>query len=154
MQVSVNGEPVTLRYELVGVAWRPTEGDAGNTEKNWPRTAFRCGKCPARWKRQQGRAGVRAILAPAPRRGALFAAESVDNAPMLEPEVFGKTPVPDHQWQRLLRCERMHKKSRAQGCAGATQLKMLYRDGTTHVIFEPQDFIARGQPWSQIPRST
>jgi hypothetical protein len=33
--------------------------------------------------------------------------------------------------------------SRAQGCAGATQLKTPYRDGTTHVIFEPLDFIAR-----------
>ncbi len=33
--------------------------------------------------------------------------------------------------------------SRAQGCAGATQLKTPYRDGTTHVIFEPHDFIAR-----------
>ena len=33
--------------------------------------------------------------------------------------------------------------SRAQGCAGATRLKTPYRDGTTHVIFEPLDFIAR-----------
>ncbi len=33
--------------------------------------------------------------------------------------------------------------SRAQGCARATQLKTPYRDGTTHVIFEPLDFIAR-----------
>jgi hypothetical protein len=33
--------------------------------------------------------------------------------------------------------------SRAQGCAGAIQLKTPYRDGTTHVIFEPLDFIAR-----------
>jgi hypothetical protein len=33
--------------------------------------------------------------------------------------------------------------SRAQGCAGAIQLKRPYRDGTTHVIFEPLDFIAR-----------
>jgi len=33
--------------------------------------------------------------------------------------------------------------SRAHGCAGATQLKTPYRDGTTHVIFEPLDFIAR-----------
>ena len=33
--------------------------------------------------------------------------------------------------------------SRAQGCAGATELKTPYRDGTTHVIFEPMDFIAR-----------
>jgi hypothetical protein len=45
--------------------------------------------------------------------------------------------------------------SRAQGCAGATQLKTPYRErlprersecfghGTTHVIFEPLDFIAR-----------
>src|SRR3989304_1499652 len=33
--------------------------------------------------------------------------------------------------------------SRAQGCAGATQLKTPYRDGTTHVLFEPLDFIAR-----------
>ncbi len=33
--------------------------------------------------------------------------------------------------------------SRVQGCAGATQLKTPYRDGTTHVIFEPLDFIAR-----------
>ena len=44
--------------------------------------------------------------------------------------------------------------SRAQGCAGATQLKTPYREslphersecfgyGTTHVIFEPLDFIA------------
>lgn len=31
----------------------------------------------------------------------------------------------------------------AQGCAGATQLKTPYRDGTSHVIFEPLDFIAR-----------
>jgi len=33
--------------------------------------------------------------------------------------------------------------SRAQGCAGATQLKTPCRDGTTHVIFEPLDFIVR-----------
>ena len=33
--------------------------------------------------------------------------------------------------------------SRAQGCAGATELKTPYRDDTTHVIFEPMDFIAR-----------
>ena len=33
--------------------------------------------------------------------------------------------------------------SRAQGCAGTTQLKTPYRDGTTHVIFQPLDFIAR-----------
>jgi hypothetical protein len=33
--------------------------------------------------------------------------------------------------------------SRAQGRAGATQLKTPYRDGTTHVIFEPLDFIAQ-----------
>lgn len=33
--------------------------------------------------------------------------------------------------------------SRAQGCAGATQLKTPYRDGTTHVIFELLDSIAR-----------
>lgn len=32
--VLVNGEPVTLRYELVGAAWRTAEGDAGYTEKN------------------------------------------------------------------------------------------------------------------------
>ena len=32
--------------------------------------------------------------------------------------------------------------SRAQGCAGATQLKTPYRDGTTHVIFEPLEFMA------------
>ena len=32
---------------------------------------------------------------------------------------------------------------RAQGCAGEAQLKTPYRDGTTHVIFEPLDFIAR-----------
>jgi hypothetical protein len=32
--------------------------------------------------------------------------------------------------------------SRAQGCAGAIQLQTPYRDGTTHVIFEPLDFIA------------
>jgi hypothetical protein len=31
---------------------------------------------------------------------------------------------------------------RAHGCAGAAQLKTPYRDGTTHVIFEPLDFIA------------
>ena len=31
--------------------------------------------------------------------------------------------------------------SRAHGCAGATQLKTPYGDGTTHVIFEPLDFI-------------
>jgi hypothetical protein len=31
----------------------------------------------------------------------------------------------------------------AQGCAGATQLKTPYNDGTTHVIFEPLDFIAK-----------
>ncbi len=33
--------------------------------------------------------------------------------------------------------------SRAQGCAGATELKTPYRDGTTHVIFEPLDFITK-----------
>jgi hypothetical protein len=33
--------------------------------------------------------------------------------------------------------------SRAHGCAGATQLKTPYSDGTTHVIFEPLDFIAK-----------
>ena len=33
--------------------------------------------------------------------------------------------------------------SRAQGCAGATTLKTPYRDGTTHIILEPLDFIAR-----------
>lgn len=33
--------------------------------------------------------------------------------------------------------------SRAQGCARATELKTPYRDGTTHVIFEPLDFIAK-----------
>jgi hypothetical protein len=33
--------------------------------------------------------------------------------------------------------------SRARGRAGATRLKTPYRDGTTHVIFEPLDFIAR-----------
>ena len=33
--------------------------------------------------------------------------------------------------------------SRAQGCAGATQLKTPYRDGATHVVFDPLDFIAR-----------
>jgi len=33
--------------------------------------------------------------------------------------------------------------SRAQGCARATQLKTPYSDGTTHVIFEPLDFIAK-----------
>jgi hypothetical protein len=33
--------------------------------------------------------------------------------------------------------------SRAQGCAGAIQLKTPFRDGTTHVIFKPLDFIAR-----------
>jgi hypothetical protein len=33
--------------------------------------------------------------------------------------------------------------SRAQGCAGATQLKKPYRAGTTYVIFESLDFIAR-----------
>ena len=33
--------------------------------------------------------------------------------------------------------------SRAHECAGATQLKTPYRDGTTHVIFETLDFIAR-----------
>jgi hypothetical protein len=32
--------------------------------------------------------------------------------------------------------------SRAQGCAGATQLKTPYSDGTTHVIFEPLDFMS------------
>lgn len=32
---------------------------------------------------------------------------------------------------------------RPHGCAGAAQLKTPYRDGTTHVIFEPSDFIAR-----------
>ena len=31
----------------------------------------------------------------------------------------------------------------AHGCAGAAQLKTPYHDGTTHVIFEPLDFIAR-----------
>lgn len=30
VQASVNGEPVTLRYELVGFAWGPTEGGPGN----------------------------------------------------------------------------------------------------------------------------
>jgi hypothetical protein len=29
----------------------------------------------------------------------------------------------------------------AQGCAGANQFKTPYNDGTTHVIFEPLDFI-------------
>jgi hypothetical protein len=33
--------------------------------------------------------------------------------------------------------------SRAQGCTGATQLKTPYNDGTTHVIFEPLDFLAK-----------
>jgi hypothetical protein len=33
--------------------------------------------------------------------------------------------------------------SRAHGCAGATQFKTPYSDGTTHVIFEPLDFIAK-----------
>jgi hypothetical protein len=33
--------------------------------------------------------------------------------------------------------------SRAHGCAAATQLKTLYRDGTIHVIFEPLDFNSR-----------
>ena len=33
--------------------------------------------------------------------------------------------------------------SRAHGCAGATRLKTPYRDGTTHVIFQPLDFLAR-----------
>ncbi len=33
--------------------------------------------------------------------------------------------------------------SRAHGCTGATQLKTPYSDGTTHVIFEPLDFIAK-----------
>jgi hypothetical protein len=33
--------------------------------------------------------------------------------------------------------------SRAHGCARATQLKTPYSDGTTHVIFEPLDFIAK-----------
>jgi hypothetical protein len=33
--------------------------------------------------------------------------------------------------------------SRAHGCAGATQLKTPYSDGTTQVIFEPLDFIAK-----------
>ncbi len=32
--------------------------------------------------------------------------------------------------------------SRAHGCAGATQLKTPYNDGTTHVIFEPLDFMS------------
>jgi hypothetical protein len=32
--------------------------------------------------------------------------------------------------------------SRAPGCAGATQLKTPYSDGTTHVIFEPLDFMS------------
>ncbi len=32
---------------------------------------------------------------------------------------------------------------RVHGCAGAAQLKTPYRDGTTHVIFQPLDFIAR-----------
>lgn len=31
---------------------------------------------------------------------------------------------------------------RAQGCAGAAQLKTPYRDGTTHVVFEPLDLMA------------
>jgi len=33
--------------------------------------------------------------------------------------------------------------SRAQGCAGATTLKTPYRNGTTHIILEPLDFVAR-----------
>jgi hypothetical protein len=33
--------------------------------------------------------------------------------------------------------------SRVYGCAGATQLKMPNRDGTTHVIFESLDFIGK-----------
>lgn len=33
--------------------------------------------------------------------------------------------------------------SRAHGCAGTTQQKTPYKDGTTHVIFEPLDFMAR-----------
>ena len=33
--------------------------------------------------------------------------------------------------------------SRVHGCTGATQLKTPYSDGTTHVIFEPLDFIAK-----------
>ena len=32
--------------------------------------------------------------------------------------------------------------SLAHGCAGATQLKTPYNDGTTHVIFEPRDFMS------------
>jgi hypothetical protein len=32
--------------------------------------------------------------------------------------------------------------SRAHGCAGATQLKTPYSDGTTHVILEPLDFMS------------
>ena len=45
--------------------------------------------------------------------------------------------------------------SRAQGCAGATQLKSPYRDGTTHVIFEPLDLIAQlaalvPKPWFNL----
>jgi hypothetical protein len=47
--------------------------------------------------------------------------------------------------------------SRAQGCAGAIQVKTPYRDGTTHVIFEPLDFIARlaalvPKPWVNLTR--
>jgi transposase len=42
--------------------------------------------------------------------------------------------------------------SRAHGCAGATQLKTPYRDGTTHVIFEPLDFIARLAALAPKPR--
>ncbi len=33
--------------------------------------------------------------------------------------------------------------SRAHGCAGSTQLKTPYSVGTTHVILEPLDFIAK-----------
>jgi len=33
--------------------------------------------------------------------------------------------------------------SRAQGRAGATTLKTPYRDGATHIILDPLDFIAR-----------
>ena len=39
--------------------------------------------------------------------------------------------------------------SRAQGCAGATQLKTPYRDGTTHVIFELLDFSRSRHPASR-----
>ena len=34
------------------------------------------------------------------------------------------------------------------------ELKTPYRDGTTHVIFEPVNFIAKLAPWYPGPEST